>query len=301
MAHEVSAALVVESGVHHAARAELTAGLNRVGRSTDNDIIISDLQMPETSFALECRGREVELRAGDAEIELVGRKPLARGASRSCVNGLRFTSAGITFRIEIAATDSAAPAESGRSSFGWRLPAVATSVLATIILAVLVSFRAAPLTARPNNVVTTTSSIPPASGQGVASSQSRQQFALEQLRRHLAAVDLGSLVLTAQPDGSIEARGQISKAQETAWREVGHWFDSMAGGQAVLVDAVTISAEVQPLAIQAVWLGQNPYVIDDSGDKLFVGSALPSGWTISGIDRSHVVVKRGDQILAVRF
>ena len=301
MAHEISATLLVESGVHQAARAVLAMGRNQVGRSVENDIVISDLQIPGASFALERRGRDIVLHAGDGPIELSGRKLLARGASKSCVDGFRFTSGGIAFSLEIAATGSPAPANPGRRKIGWRLPAVAAVVLAAITLGALTSFRTASSTTRSDDAVIATASIPPASGGVLPSSQSRQQFALEQLRQHLAAVDLASLVLTAQPDGSIEARGHISKAQEAAWHEVGHWFDSIAGGQAVLVNAVTVSAEAQPLAIQAVWPGQNPYVIDGSGDKLFVGSALPSGWTISSIDRSHVLVKRGDEILSVRF
>jgi hypothetical protein len=300
MANQISAVLLVEGGIHHAARAALTAGWTQVGRSPDNDIVISDFGKAGTSFALEHRSSGVVLHVADEPITISGRRPLTRGTSKPLIDGSRFRSGGIAFKIEISALDSA-PAGPGRSRFGWRLPAVATGVLATFILAALVLFRAAPLAAQRDNTITMTASIPPASNGVLPSSAARQHFALEQLRQHLVAADLGSVVLAEQPDGSIEARGQISKDREAAWREVEPWFDGIAGGQAVLVDAVTVAAEAQPLAIQAVWPGQNPYVIDATGDKLFVGTALPSGWTISSIDRTHVMVKRGDQVLAVRF
>ncbi len=299
MAPELSGILIVESGVHQGARAALARGRSLVGSSADKDIIISDFR-DGTAFTLDHRGRDIMLHA-DAAVEFPGRKPLAPRQSRRCVSSVRFTSGGVTLRLEIAAASSATRADSGLRGIGWRLPAIVAAALAAISLVPLISFSTASSTTRSDDALMATASIPTASGRVLPSSQSRQQFALDQLRQHLAAIDLGSLILTAQPDGAIEARGQISKAQQAAWREVGHWFDSIAAGQAVLVDAVTVTADAQPLAIQAVWSGDNPYVIDGGGEKLFVGSALPSGWTVSGIDRSRVLIKRGDETVAVRF
>jgi Inner membrane component of T3SS, periplasmic domain len=299
MAHQVSAILLVESGVHQAARAVLAADKNQVGRSADNDIVVTDIGVNGTAFVLEYCGRDVVLHAAGTVVEFPGRKPLAPGETGRCASGGRFTSGGVSFRLEFATHDPGSGVKPARSRFGSHAALAATGVIAAAALIAMVPLKTAP--ARPADAVETTGSIASASGLAAQSSRQRQQFALESLRKHLAAADLASLTLAAQPDGSIEARGQILKSQESAWRDVGHWFDTIAGGQAVLVDAVTVTTEPQPLSVQAVWPGQDPYVIDASGEKLFVGAALPSGWTISSIDRSHVLVKRGDEVLSVRF
>jgi hypothetical protein len=302
MAADFSAVLVVESGVHQAARAVLTTGLNQVGPSAGNDIVISDLRIHATSFTLELRGRSVILHAADAPVEFPGRKSLERGESRRCAGGIRFTSSGIAFRLEISALGPGPLVSSTPSKFRSRVPVLATGVLGTIMLTVLlVSLKAAPAIVQFDDAIETTGSVPTTSSRVVQSSGQRQLSALQSLRQHLATLELSSPVLTAEPDGSIEARGQISKYQEATWREVMHWFDTITNGQVVLVNSVSVAAEAQPLTIQAVWPGHNPYVIDGSGGKLFIGTALPSGWSISDIDRSHVLLKRGDESLSVRF
>jgi hypothetical protein len=298
----ISATLVVETGIHQTARAVLSAGRNQVGRSQDDDIVIADLRNPGTSFALEHRGRGVVLCAVDAPMEFPGGKSLQCGQSRRCASGIRFSSGGIAFRLEIAALGPRTPISSTSSRFGSRMPVVATGVLAVITLTAFVSLKAMPAAVSSVGAKQEiTGSIPSASAQAVPSAAQRQRLALASLQQHLANVDLSSLSLTAKPDGSIEASGKISKDQEAAWREVGHWFDGIAGGQVVLVNAVSVAAEPQPLSIQAVWAGPHPYVIDGNGGKNFIGTRLPSGWTISDIDRTRVLVKRDDQVLSVRF
>ncbi len=88
--------------------------------------------------------------------------------------------------------------------------------------------------------------------------------------------------------------------QMDQWREAQRWFDSGSGGQTVLVSRVTATA-APPLAIQAVWPGPHPYVIDGNGEKLFAGAMLHGGWTVDSIAADHVLIRRGSQTLAVRF
>jgi type III secretion system (T3SS) inner membrane Yop/CscD-like protein len=300
MASDISAVLIVEEGVHQAARAVLARGRNHVGPSATNDIVISDFRGSGTSFTLEHRGRDIVLHA-DAPVEFAGRKSLAPGQSRRCVSGMRFTSGGIALRLEMAGTAPGSAVSSIRSRLKLYLAVPAILALSAMVWGAAASFTAPPAIVRLNDAPETTGSIPAMSREEALSSRQRQAAALESLRQHLAAVDLGSLVLTARPDGSIEARGPISREQQATWREVGHWFDTVAGRRVVLVDAVNVDADPHPLAIQAVWSGHNPYVIDGDGSKHFIGSTLPSGWTVAGINETHVLVKRGQQTLAVRF
>jgi type III secretion protein D len=300
MAIGTSTVLVVEGGIHQAARVVLAPGWIRVGASPDNDVVVSDLATSGTCFTLEHRGRDVVLHATEAPIEYPGSRLLERGESRRCAAGVCFTSGGIAFRLEVVALVPGRGIGLARPKLSRRMAAVAIGVLSAIILTALVSLSAAPAV-QSDAEIETTGSISPSSGRPTLSSLQGQSLALERLRRHLATVELSSLVLTAEPDGSIEARGQISKSQEATWHEVERWFDASAAAQVVLVNAVSVVAEPQPLTIQAVWPGLNPYVIDSGGGKHFIGTVLPSGWTIADIDRTHVLVKRGDQVLSVRF
>ncbi len=89
--------------------------------------------------------------------------------------------------------------------------------------------------------------------------------------------------------------------QLPAWREAQRWFDARFGGSAVLVDLVAASAAAPPLAIQAVWSGPDPYIIDGAGQKLFPGALLRTGWTLDRVEPDRVIIRRGSQTLAVRF
>ena len=51
----------------------------------------------------------------------------------------------------------------------------------------------------------------------------------------------------------------------------------------------------------AVWAGASPYVVDDHGDKLFIGAAIGGGWTIQAIQAGNVVVQNGQQKVAIRY
>jgi len=293
--------LIVEGGVHREARASLKAGSNRAGAAPDNDIVLFDLGPARTSFALNYHDGSVVLHAVDAPVKLSGRKILSIGTSKRCTDGLRFTSGAIPFRLELPSSKLNRAVRPVGSRLRSYLPVLAGGVLLTALLSVMGSLDAAPPVEAYGISSETTASIPAAAVHSASQSSQQLTATLQGLRQHLGASGLDAIALTSQPDGSIEARGQIMPQQETAWHEAGRWFDGAAGGRVVLVDQVRVSAKAPPLTVQAVWPGRSPYVINGSGDKLFVGTVLSSGWTISGIDAKHVLVKRGGQALAVRF
>jgi hypothetical protein len=309
MSNEATAAptLIVETGVHRGARAALAPGISHVGGAPENDIVVSDLQSLGACFVLDCRPHELVLRAVDLPLTLANGKPLRPGQSRSLAANTRFRSGGIAFRVEAGHLTSHLPNHLAWRERLGRAPlktVIAGTASIAALLAVLVALHAAPSsTPLPSNAspLETTGSIAAKAGRDASGSSDRTSLALRSLRQHLDDKGLDAVVLTARSDGAIEARGQILSPQKAAWQEVGRWFDGQAGGRVVLVDGVSVSAEEQPLALQSVWPGPNPYVIDGNGGKLFVGSVLASGWTISSIDRTRVLMRRGDQTIAVKF
>ena len=121
------------------------------------------------------------------------------------------------------------------------------------------------------------------------------------LNRQLALAGLDGISVGLQPDGGVVASGRIIPPRAEAWHAAVRWFDTAAEGRAVLVDRVEVSSVAAFLQIQAVYTGRTPYVIDGEGQKLFIGASLPDGAVIQKIESQRVLVKRGDQVVAVRF
>ncbi|UDL94590.1 hypothetical protein LGH83_19180 [Lichenihabitans sp. PAMC28606] len=290
-----STALLVESGVHRTARSALSHGCNRIGSSADNDIVISDLPPGGTAFLLTCENGRTTIEARDATVDLSGRKVLQAGRSRRLPPGASFTSCGVSFRLDGSAL--ALPARQRASLVANHLPAFVIGVLCTGMLSLVASLNAAPALHPVERSIETTGSIPAARPVILP----EVSAVVDAFRQKLATTGLEAVTLKAEPDGSIEARGQITPQQAGAWHEASRWFDGAAGGVTVLVDQVSVASDPPPLTVQAVWPGRNPYVIDGSGGKLFIGAILPSGWVVSAIDATRVTIKRGDQITAVRF
>lgn len=303
--------LVVEDGVHRAARARLCSGRQHVGTAPDSDIVVTDLGPAGTRFALEIEASRVTLHALATPLVLSKGRALKPGRSRRCRGDTRFRCCAVSFRIEAPAAPLRA-AGTRRLGRAWSLPGLAAAGLVAALLSVLslsntTSKADAPLMAAqgagPDPAASRSgtfqpfASLPPRPSPAVH----RADALRLRLAAYLSQAGLGSIVVKAQPEGSIEADGQIAPQQAAVWREVGQWFDGEAAGQVVLVDRVRVAVEPPPLTIQAVWPGRRPYVIDGSGDKLFAGSMLANGWTVSGIEAGRVVLKRGDQVLAVRF
>lgn len=291
-------ALTVEGGVHYQARALLARGINRVGPTVDCDIVVTDLDHAAPCFSLTVADGAVVLEPLGLPVGLRGRS-LAPGRTSRCADGARFTCGGIAFRVDTAADGTGAAAPK-RRSFGWSVPVTAVGVLLASLLVVLAPSSAAPPVPPLLISAETTASIPVDAHAPVKRTSSATL--LQDVGRRLAAANLDTITLAVQPDGAIEARGQITPQQLQSWRDVGRWFDGVAAaGRTVLVDQVHVGADAPPLTVQAVWPGRRPYLIDGGGDKLFVGAILANGWTISGIDATRVLVRRGGQSLAVRF
>jgi type III secretion protein D len=237
------------------------------------------------------------LHAIEGPITLANGKSIPPGNSTSFDKSARFTCGGIAFHLH--ASNAVSPRLEIRAPFK-AVVASSAGVLALLALAVTLH-AASPSSATLSNSSEITGSLAASVGHTKTVSIHEPSLMLPSLQRLLKDKGLDTVVLTTRADGAIEARGLILPQQKAAWQEIGHWFDSWAAGRTVLVDSVSVSVEEQPLALQSVWPGPNPYVIDGSGGKLFVGSVLANGWTISSIERTRVLMRRGDQTIAVKF
>jgi len=282
------AILHVLSGPHAGSLVELLSGSTTVGADSGNDVVLADPSLALFHFALDRTEAATRLFATGGPVQLRA-ATLRPGSSASCREGMMLQAGGTTFRL----TGIAPPPRSVRTS----RPAMFAAGIACAAIALgFLAMQAA-------GGADATSPPPLPAGVPVrpAAAIDRLAAAFAALRERLAAADLGSIALSMLADGSVAARGAIMPQQMAAWRDAQHWFDGAYGASAVLVNQVTAAATTAPLSIQAVWPGVNPYVIDGSGQKLFAGATLPSGWTLERIQPDRVVVGRGGQTLSVRF
>lgn len=89
--------------------------------------------------------------------------------------------------------------------------------------------------------------------------------------------------------------GNFSAQQHSDWQTVQRWFDQRYGSHQVLISNATPSVEPDRPAFrfQAVWLGDNPYVINATGERLYPGAALSEGWILAEIAADGLTLRRG--------
>ena len=299
----ISASLVVEEGAHRAARVSLEPGRVQVGPGAECDIIITDME-PAGSFVLEVSDNTIKIGSCKQALSVEKAGDLRPGQSLLCGNGTRFSSGGISFRVE-APEAKRAFARIGSVRLVSAVVGAAACIVGTAALVAHMGPRSGPRSPMAAVVRSPTADLQSTGSVGARPSSislsDRSARLLQEFRKHLVSKGLDSVVLKANPEGAIEASGQIPVQQGDIWREASRRFDALDGGPLVLVDRVTLVTEAAPLTVRAVWPGELAYVVDGSGEKLFVGSVLPTGWTISGIDAKRVQMRRGDQVLAVRF
>ncbi|WP_162148475.1 FHA domain-containing protein [Halomonas huangheensis] len=95
--------------------------------------------------------------------------------------------------------------------------------------------------------------------------------------------------------------GHFAGQQHSDWQSVQRWFDQRYGSRQVLISNATPSLEPDRPAFrfQAVWLGENPYVINATGERLYPGAALSEGWILAEIADDGLTLRRGNDEMSL--
>jgi hypothetical protein len=296
--------LLVEGGIHRSAAVEVSVGETDVGSDAANHVVVSDLPAP-TAFRLRWDGRSLVLSAVGCDAEVDG-KALCRGRDRRLERSSSLVVGGIAFRLKLPMTADTAGSGGllrGSRSLGAGFAAGIACAAALAGTALI----AAPSLPAPSMRFADVSREITGSAAKVEATAPQATHArdgaalLKDFRQQLASAGLDEVSVNIQSDGAVEAVGRIAPAKGEAWRAAVRWFDTAAAGRAVLVDRVNAAAAAASLQVQAVYTGPIPYVIDGEGQKLFVGASLPDGSVIQKIESESVLLKRGDQLVAVRF
>jgi type III secretion protein D len=298
------AKLSILSGSHKGACPSLGSSDIAIGSSLDADIILTDPSIAPMHARLSCGYFALEIRALDAAV-VAGGKEVAPGESLKLAYPARFRLGDVEAECAGGQGDVIVP---GISNAAVIAAAFGVLLILAAGLAVPSLQRAANGSARYSGTAEDAAKLPGSRQAGnsptiISTNPNTTETAILALRERLTLAGLQSIQVSAE-DGIARARGNVTQAQEEAWRGVELWFDSAFGQQIMLQAEVAISApkiQNSPISIQAVWAGNKPYLIDDHGDKYFEGSLLRDRWVVEKIENKRVILRRNDEILSLEL
>ncbi|KJZ64582.1 SctD/MshK family protein [Pseudomonas fluorescens] len=288
-----SPALSVVGGVHQGVVLSLDKPLYTLGSALHCDLVLSDADIAKEHLLLRVSDHEVAIEARGGDVLVVGKG--AQPVSLLMGSGHR-TRLPVEIHIgsvRLSLTQAENPARAAPSArrltstreIGW-LCLCALTVL-------LLGGSAFALQDKPDQVLPSVAATPAplASPMAVTMAQARQW-----VEQRLQAEDMHSVVL-AEAGDQLVAMGSVERSKKSRWSALQQAFDQRFGAQWNLRSSVTVRAEIAAprVRFQAVWFGNDPYVINDNGKRLFPGAALPDNWVLERIEAHEVVLSRGEE------
>lgn len=282
--------LAIEAGLHEGARLMLDSGSYRVGSAPDCDIILHDDGVASRHALLRVAGGELRLEAvgGAIALDPERRRVLPAGS------GVKPTLPATVWigQAQLALTGRAAAKRMGTKAV----------MAASAVVAVAGIVAAYTLTSQPSAVRQIIATDSADAAAVVRTSGGQVSDAAAQLRRVLAATGLSGVAVTASGE-RVLATGSIEPGQAQAWAAAQQSFDAAHGGRLQLGSEVRVAQqEEEPkIALQAVWLGEHPYVLTTDGRRHHQGAFLDNGWTVRSITKDGVTFVRGERSFTLTF
>lgn len=299
---DVVTTLEVTSGLHRGAVIEWRGAVCRIGADENADIWLGDTGVSPEHLVLRFHGRQMAVEAVGGDIAVGGRAVL-QGTGLRCESPTAIRLSEVTLYVSRPMPSPILPMLTRLPGMPPRLKRSlnrsATVVALVVTLGVLGLYEFVDVN-QAGADIGRFESLATVDDQAIESA--RQLIAkaspgpAEALRAHLTAAGLNAMTVSRH-DRYLSVSGHYGEGQKSAWDETQRWFDQRFGSRHVLLNSVgPQSAPSQPdLRLSAVWLGENPYVIDRNGKRLYPGAALPSGWVVSSIDDQRVLLRHGDE------
>lgn len=275
--------LIVTHGLHQGSSLMLDQPVYTLGAALAADLLLSDPGIADLHLRLRFDAGFVAVEALGGDVVITGtpageiQVPQGSGHRTRLPLQLRIGTAGVSLAVPGAVEK--APAARHRY-LPW---AVAGALLFVGTCALAVRNDPAPAQA----VAAVAVSPSPKPSRAQAKAWLEQQL----LAARLEGVKVNDV------DGQLNAVGTFESAQKEQWVALQQAFDQRYGQQIVLNPRVAVRAEAaRPrVRFQAVWFGTHPYVINDSGKRLYPGAALADNWVLERIENNQVVLARGDE------
>lgn len=288
--------LEITHGLHQGVSLPLDKSVYIVGSAATADVLLSDAGIVERHMALRFTD-------GHVAVEAIGEDVIVRGAHARDVrihagNGYR-ARLPVTIRLgearlTLSRGDTVPPRPMTVTpvALGW--PLNRRWIIASLLMFLCVgafAFRGEPVSPLAMSTIDKTSPSPAVPERGSAAPQAKAW-----LEQRLTAAGLDRIEVS-QVDGQLSARGSYGPTQKSQWISVRQAFDSRFGQQVMLLPSVVARPAIDKprVRFQAVWFGRNPYVINDSGERLYPGAALSEDWTLERIENDQVILARGEE------
>lgn len=283
--------LSIIEGLHQGVALALDKPLYALGSALQCDLVLSDPGVAEEHLHLRITDRNlaIEARGGDVVVVCAGRAidvPQGSGHRARLPVEVRVGSA--CLRIAQAHPQADAAQLPGQRFTLEGMRGLGLGALMLLLVggsAFAFQGRSMPERA-PSTAAVTSPAAPP-----LTPAQARHW-----LQQQLNAEGLAAITLTESSD-QLFATGALEPRLKSNWTALLQRFDERFGGQVSLRSNVKQRAPIAAprVRFQAVWFGPDPYVINDSGKRLYPGAALPDNWVLERIDSDQVVLSRGDE------
>ncbi len=271
--------LTVTSGLHQGSSLVLDQPVYTLGADLAADLVLSDPGIAGLHLRLRFEGGQVAVEAlgGDVVLGKNVRIPQGSGHRARLPLQLRIGTAGVSLA----------------SPEGVEKPSDATRTFTPWIVAIVLLFLCAGALAVRNDTPLTQAAV---AAQVPALKKPSREHAKTWLEQQLQAAHLDAIKVT-DANGQLSAVGSFEQSQKPQWLALQQAFDERYGQQIVLNPRVSVRADAaRPrVRFQAVWFGTNPYVINDSGKRLYPGAALADNWVLERIENNQVILARGEE------
>ena len=282
--------LSITRGLHQGVHLTLDSAVYTIGSAASADLILSDAGIAERHMVLRFVDGRIAVEALGGDVLVLG--PEGRETRVPMGNGHR-----ARLPLEIGIGDARLRLESGvptpvstaAVSSAWRNKPQWLMALVLMFLCVgAFAFR--------GESTTPTALVISAAAEAPAVSRATPTQAHLWLDQQLLAAGIKS-IRVSEVEGRLIAEGSYEPGQKPQWIALQQAFDKQFSQQVMLQTNVTVRADIANprVRFQAVWFGTNPYVINDSGKRLYPGAALADGWVLERIENNQVVLARGEE------
>jgi hypothetical protein len=283
--------LSITHGLHQGVNLTLDNAVYIIGSASSADLILSDAGIAERHMVLRFVDGRVAVEALGGDVVVVGLHGqqilIPKGKGHRARLPLQIGLGEARLRLDNSSSSpervpAAAPASIWRRKLHW--------LLALVLMVLCVSAFA--LRGEPTAPVAVAVSAPAHASQ-VPVNTAQAHIWLEQ---QLFAADLKGIRIS-ESGGQLIAEGAYDPTQKPRWIALQQAYDQRFGQQVLLQTNVAPHSEIaRPrVRFQAVWFGTNPYVINDSGRRLYPGAALTDGWMLERIENNQVILAKGEE------
>jgi Inner membrane component of T3SS, cytoplasmic domain/Inner membrane component of T3SS, periplasmic domain len=295
----------VVAGTHEGAVLLLDRADYRIGSSPDADIVLSDEGVAPDHAVLHVGpgGVRIDATGGSVTIE---HQSLALWRGRYVRLPANVTLGAARIHLAGDGGENLPRFDELGRELGRRAlhnPLTAAAVLACLVIAVTVA-RELPQSARAGGEHSGAAEVGALERltSGAANSPSAEAAARE-LSTRLDAANIRTLRVSTA-DGRVAVAGKVTKEEAVSWAAIQQWFDQAYGGGIVLTTDINPAGEgraMPALQLQAIWYGENPYIVTAGGERYFEGAVLDNGWIIREIGEDRLLLGKGGETVALTY